>query len=115
MAGISLSPITAAEFAMEIPPRRTLLTPWLPEKGAAMLYAPRGLGKTYLSVSVAYAVASGGKVLRWQAPEARSVLFVDGEMPMAALQERVAGIASASEVQPPRDDFLRFLPAGRTL
>jgi RecA-family ATPase len=108
----SFRPITAAELlAMEIPPRRTLLTPWLPEKGAAMLYAPRGLGKTYLSLSAAYAVASGGSVLRWQAPEARPVLFVDGEMPLVALQERVTGIASASETQPPHDDFLRFLPA----
>ena len=54
-------PMTAAELLkMEIPLRRTLLMPWLPEKGAAMLYAPRGLGKTYLSLSVAYAVASGG-------------------------------------------------------
>ena len=105
-------PITAADLLkMEIPPRRTLLAPWLPEKGAAMLYGPRGVGKTHLSLSVAYAVASGGKVLRWQAPEARPVLFVDGEMPLAALQERVAGIALASEVQPPKDDFLRFLPA----
>jgi KaiC/GvpD/RAD55 family RecA-like ATPase len=105
-------PLTAAELLnMEIPPRRTLLTPWLPEKGAAMIYAPRGLGKTYLSLSVAYAVASRGGVLRWQAPEARPVLFVDGEMPLVALQERIAGIASASEARPPQDDFLRFLPA----
>jgi hypothetical protein len=108
----SYRPITAAELlAMEIPPRSVLLTPWLPEKGAAMLYAPRGLGKTYLSLSIAYAVASGGSVLRWHAAQPRPVLFVDGEMPMAALQERVAGIAAGFGVQPLEDDFLKFLPA----
>jgi KaiC/GvpD/RAD55 family RecA-like ATPase len=105
-------PITAAELlAMEIPPRRTLLTPWLPEKGAAMLYAPRGLGKTFLSLSIAYAVASGGTVLRWQAPEPRRVLFVDGEMPLIALQERLCGVVAGVEYSPPADNFLRFLPA----
>lgn len=105
-------PITAAELlAMEIPPRRTLLNPWLPEKGAAMLYAPRGLGKTYLSLSIAHAVASGGSILRWRAHEPRPVLFVDGEMPLAALQERVVGITLGAASQPGQDDFLRFLAA----
>jgi putative DNA primase/helicase len=53
----------------------------------------------------------GGSILRWKAPEPRSVLVVDGEMPMAALQERVAGIAAGFDVAPPQDNFLRFLPA----
>ena len=105
-------PITAAALLeMEIPPRRTLLSPWLPEKGAAMLYAPRGLGKTFLSLSIAYAVASGGPVLRWQAREPRRVLFVDGEMPLVALQERLGGVVAGALNSPPEDDFLRFLPA----
>lgn len=108
----TFQPITAAELLnMEIPPRRTLLAPWLPEKGAAMLYAPRGLGKTFLSLSIAYGVASGCDLLRWRVPESRPVLFVDGEMPLAALQERLTGIALAAEGGPPSDDFLRFLPA----
>jgi putative DNA primase/helicase len=105
-------PITAVELMeMDIPPRRTLLAPWLPEKGAAMVYAPRGLGKTYLSLSIAYTVASGGRLLRWQVPEPQRVLFVDGEMPLVALQERLTGIVLGAETQPPQDDFLQFLPA----
>jgi len=104
--------LTANELlSLDIPPRRTLLTPWLPEKGAAMLYAPRGLGKTFLALSIAYAVASGGRVLRWQAPEPRRVLHVDGEMPLVALQARLTGIAMVAEAEPPAHDFLRFLPA----
>jgi putative DNA primase/helicase len=96
---------------MDLPPRRTLLAPWLPEKGAAMVYAPRGLGKTFFALSVAYAVASGATLLRWRAPEPRRVLYIDGEMPLGGLQERLAGIAASSDVQPPTDEGLRFLPA----
>jgi len=94
-----------------LPPRRSLLDPWLPAKGAAMIYAPRGLGKTYLALSIAHIVASGGTLLGWLAPTPRRVLCLDGEMPMDGLQERLRGIAAASAEKPPSDDFLRFLPA----
>jgi putative DNA primase/helicase len=105
-------PLTAAELLrMDIPPRRMLLSPWLPAQGAAMLYAPRGLGKTFLGLSIAYAVASGGALMRWQAPTPGRVVCIDGEMPLIELQNRLAGIVSASTVHPPDDDALRFLPA----
>ena len=32
-------------------------------------------------------------------------------MPLAALQERLAGIAAAAGAHPPQDELLRFLPA----
>jgi hypothetical protein len=105
-------PLTAAELlGMDIPPRRMLLSPWLPAQGAAMLYAPRGLGKTYLGLSLAYAAASGGALMRWHAPAPCRVICIDGEMPLIELQKRLAGIASASTAQPLDDDALRFLPA----
>jgi putative DNA primase/helicase len=79
-----------------------LLSPVLPEKGLAMLYAPRGAGKTNLALSIAYAVASGGAVLPWKAPSPRKVLYIDGEMPLVVLQERLSGIiAGASEEADP--------------
>ena len=42
-----------------------LLDPILPERSLAMLYAPRGVGKTLLSLSIGLAVASGSPLLRW--------------------------------------------------
>ena len=33
---------------MELPERKDLLQPWLPEQGLAMIHAPRGIGKTFL-------------------------------------------------------------------
>lgn len=100
----------AALLGTVFPPRELLLTPWLPAKGLAMIYGPRGIGKTHLSLGIAYAAASGGSFLRWTAPHARRVLVLDGEMPAIVLQERLAAIVDAAGAEPPSPDFLRFLP-----
>jgi len=97
-------------LTMEFPPRKLMLTPWLPEKGLAMLYAPRGVGKTWVALAVAHAVASGSEFLRWRAPRPRRVLYIDGEMPTVALQERYAAVVAASGIDAPGENF-RLLAA----
>lgn len=92
-------------LSLDVKPRAQLLAPILPEKGLAMLYGPRGLGKTHVALSIAYAVASGGSALKWTAPAPRRVLFIDGEMPLATLQERIAGHVRAHPTGPSPDDF----------
>ena len=91
-------------------PREMVLGPWLPGKGLAMIYGLRGAGKTHLSLGIAYAVATGGAFLRWQAPRPRRVLIIDGEMPAVVLQERMANIVAMANLEPPSPDGLRFLP-----
>src|SRR6185312_3934729 len=106
-AGI-LRVITGHELlSMQLPPRKTVLAPWLPSKGLAMLYGPRGIGKTHVSLGAAYAIATGGKFLRWDAAVPRRVLIIDGEMPAHVLQERLAAIAASSPPEPPGPDYLR--------
>jgi putative DNA primase/helicase len=79
-----------ADFlALEIPPRKLLLSPVLPAQGIAMIFGPRGCGKTHVALGAALAVAAGGEFLRWTAPEPRRVLYIDGEMPAGALQARL--------------------------
>jgi AAA domain/IclR helix-turn-helix domain len=78
------------------PQRELILSPWLPEKGLAMIYAERGIGKTWLGLGIGHAVSTGGVFLRWRADAARPVLYLDGEMPIQALQERYASIVEAS-------------------
>jgi putative DNA primase/helicase len=78
---------------LNIAPREFLLHPILPERGLAMLYAVRGIGKSWLGLSIGLAVASGQPLLRWSAPKARRVLYVDGEMPLVSLQERLRAIS----------------------
>jgi hypothetical protein len=107
-----LTPVTAGDLLRRVfPPRENVLAPWLPTQGLAMLYGPRGAGKTHVSLGVAYAVASGGAFLRWRAERPRRVLFVDGEMPGVALQERLALISEKAQAEPPAEDYLRFIAA----
>jgi hypothetical protein len=82
---------------MQFPPRSLMLTPWLPIQGLAMIYAPRGTGKTRMAHGVGYAVAAGSGFLRWAAPQARRVLLLDGEMPAAVLQQMLNTTVGASQ------------------
>ncbi len=93
----------------EFPPREMVLAPWLPTKGLAMLYGPRGIGKTHVALRAAHAVATGGTFLRWHAPQPRRVLILDGEMPAEVLQSRLAEIVDAAVAEPPAPDYLRLL------
>jgi putative DNA primase/helicase len=70
-----------------------------------------GSGKTFVALSVAYAVASGGVFLRWKAPEPRRVLLIDGEMPLVTLKERLASIAFSSDKEPPAPEYIQIIAA----
>jgi putative DNA primase/helicase len=75
-----------------------------------MLYAPRGVGKSWLGLSIGVAVASGGSLLKWEAPAPRRVLIADGEMPLADLQARLNSILLGLGANVP-NDRLRILAA----
>jgi putative DNA primase/helicase len=97
-------------LALDLPERGHVLCPVIPEQGLAMLYAPRGLGKTWAGLSIAYAVASGQKAFgRWEAPRPRRVLYLDGEMPANAMRDRFASIVAGYDAEPPDPDYLRLL------
>jgi putative DNA primase/helicase len=108
---VPLQPVGIKDFlALEIPARGMLLNPVLPEKSLAMLYAPRGIGKSWLGLSIGVAVASGSSLLKWEAPGPRRVLIADGEMPLADLQARLNSILLGLGVDVP-NDRLRILAA----
>jgi hypothetical protein len=82
---------------MDLPNREVILSPWLPAQGLAMIYAPRGIGKTHVALGIAYAVTSNTAFLGWQPTKARNVLYLDGEMPAALMQERFSALAAANK------------------
>jgi hypothetical protein len=96
LVALSLEEFLAHKF----PPREPILAPWLVRQSLVMIYAWRGVGKTYFALEVAYAVATGGEFLGWKAPKPRKVLYLDGEMPGALMQKRLASIVAASERGP---------------
>ena len=92
---------------LEIPERQYLLSPWLQSQGLCMIYSTRGFGKTWVSLEIAYAVASGGQFLSWKSENPTGVLYKDGEMALGDLQERAKQIdmRESKELQAP----LKFL------
>jgi hypothetical protein len=100
-------------MAMEIPERELLLDPILPVKGLMMIHARRGGSKTFLALAIGLAVASGTCLLRWSAPKARRVLYIDGEMTLIDLQKRVAALKAGMGVDI-RNDHFRLLAADHT-
>jgi putative DNA primase/helicase len=107
----SLEAIGINDFLnLDVPAREMLLSPVLPERSLAMLYAPRGVGKSWLGLSIGLAVAAGESLLRWSAPRQRKVLYIDGEMPLVSLQERLREISAGFGRDIPNDGF-RILAA----
>ena len=95
----------------QFPPKEMFLAPWLRKQDLSMVYATRGVGKTFFALSVAYAVASGGAFLKWRAEKPRRVLYIDGEMSGAEIQERLKGLVMANaNVEPPEGYFRIITP-----
>jgi putative DNA primase/helicase len=102
-----LVPLGVNDFlSLRVLPRKSLLNPIIPERSLSMLYAPRGIGKSWLGLSIGLAVATGSSLLRWSAPEPRRVLYVDGEMPLVSLQERIRAIANGMNAQIANKHFM---------
>ena len=53
---------------MHLPERGFLLHPVIPAQGIVILFAPRGIGKTFTALSAALAVAGGATLFHWHAP-----------------------------------------------
>ena len=81
----------APDFArLALPEREAFLDPILSSKSLALLYGPRGLGKTFAALGIAWAAAAGASFLGWRAPRPHRVVYVDGEMAADDLRERLA-------------------------
>ena len=94
----------------EIKPRERILSPWLLTQSLNMVYAWRGVGKTHVSLGVAYATASGGSFLNWKATKPRRVLYLDGEMPAASMQDRLKGLIAGNNEDFDPDYFRLVTP-----
>ena len=100
-----LIPLTLKGFQVqEFTPKVPLLGEWFCTADINMIYAKRGIGKTNFLIGIMLALASGESLLGWEVPEPVEVLYVDGEMPGAALQTRLMkgllGLSKKIEVQP---------------
>jgi hypothetical protein len=72
-----------------LPTAEPILAPILNNKSLALLYGPRGLGKTFVALGIARAAAMGESFLGWTAARPHKVLYVDGEMAAVELRQRL--------------------------
>ena len=90
------TPIAASALvnSPEVFDRRPLLRPVLSTDSLTLLYGPRGVGKSFLALAMAWSVAAGGNFLKWHAPQPRRVLYLDGELANVDLRERLAALGT---------------------
>lgn len=77
----------------ELPSREVLLrqgnTPVFFEASLNQIFATRGLGKTNLALGLAGCLSTGKDFLQFVPSKTANVLYIDGEMPLVQLQERI--------------------------
>ena len=79
----------------------------MPTSSLSMIYAARGIGKTWVALSIGVALSHGRQFLMFDVPKPRTVLFIDGEMALADLQSRVRQLDATPS------DRLLLLPSER--
>ncbi|MBS0272613.1 MAG: AAA family ATPase [Proteobacteria bacterium] len=92
-------------LTMNIEPPEIFLDPFITKSSLGMIYAPRGLGKTFFALGIAMAIASGGNFLKFHAKKPRRVVYLDGEMSIYTMKDRIEKIYSSHEVKPPLNYF----------
>jgi putative DNA primase/helicase len=98
-----VSALSVADFlSLTFPKREFMLKPWLTTTSLAMIDAQAGHCKTWLALSIAYAVATGQALMGWEVERSGRVLYVDGELPGELLQKRLRMLG-------PPNDNLRVL------
>ena len=78
-----------ALYAADLPEREVILDPILSAKSLALLYGPRGMGKTFVALGIAWAAAAGASFLGWRAARPHRVVYVDGEMAAVDMKRRL--------------------------
>lgn len=82
--------LRAKDFtALELPPKKKLLNPWLTEQSITLISGWRGTGKTWLALSILDSVSNGEPFGPWEAETSAPCLFLDGEMPSQDIDDRI--------------------------
>lgn len=85
---------------MKIEPPEIFLDPFVTKSSLGMIYAPRGIGKTFFALSIALAIASGTQFLKFKSPKPRKIIYLDGEMSLVSMRERLERIYNSQDIKP---------------
>jgi hypothetical protein len=85
---------------MQLPERSTYLR-WLAEGSTVMIYAPRGVGKTFVVLGLMASLVTGQPFLKWDVTTPAGVLLIDGEMPLDDLRTRWLSLLQQADLKAP--------------
>jgi len=80
---------------LDFPERRSYLGKWLVQGSTNLIYAKRGVGKSELTLWMAYSLAKGKPFLGWDVPQPLNTIVLDGEMHPSELRKRIRRIRRA--------------------
>jgi hypothetical protein len=75
--------------ALDLPPKQKILHPWVEEQMIGIAYSWRGVGKTWMGISVLNSVTKGEPFGPWKTKSPVPCLFLDGEMVAQDIQKRL--------------------------
>lgn len=115
--------ISAAKFVhLEVPRRKNHWGRLIQSNQTGMLFGPRGRGKTWVALSIAISISTGVPFLGRKPRRARRVIYLDGEMDLFTLRQRVVALCGSFQVEPPAnlkfftpEAFTDLLPSINTL
>jgi len=88
--------MTSREFlSTNFPPINSILEPWLIDCGLTMVHSAPGVGKTFFLLGLSAAITRRelpDDFCGWTIKRGAGVIFVDGEMPPAITQSRLAKV-----------------------
>jgi hypothetical protein len=88
------SMVNGQKFAsIQVPPKEVIIEDWLKAGETGFIYASRGTGKTWLTLSLCIAIAEAIPFGPWSVPVAYRVLYIDGEMSHEDNVHRIEGLS----------------------
>jgi hypothetical protein len=73
------------------------------------VYAVRGVGKTWVLLTIGLMTSTGGEALGFAAPHPRRVLYIDGEMASHDIRDRLAALSDKTGLE--RTHYFQFIAA----
>ncbi len=91
---LSKSTIDMESFVeMALPEIKMYLHPWLKRGTLALVYAKRGVGKTWFCLLIMLILTRNLSIGKWKTEHPVGCLYIDGEMSASELQERIRGLS----------------------
>ena len=103
--GLVCVPVWPDLMQMDLKPKVQIVSPWLRERDIVMIHAWRGIGKTWVTLSLGLSVSTGAPFFKWPTVSPRGVLLVDGEMSTPDLRTRIAMLMKGSGGKEPVCQF----------